>query len=137
MIIDKLNRVYKYLRYSPILLTYLLKGKKDTKVQEDLSYAMSICKWHKASSRTQSFLNYVCFLPEWRILYLYRIGKIGKLLEVFYPNRNLTIIKCNNIEGGLFLNHAHSTIINASHIGRNCQVWHNVTIGKKFTGGDS
>ena len=37
--------------------------------------------------------------------------------------------------GGLFIQHGHSTRIEAESIGENCQIWHNVTIVKKFSGG--
>ena len=105
-------------------------------VQEDLNAALKLCHWHKASFRTLSFLNYICFLPEYRALYLYRLGNMGKVLNILYPNRLLLFIKCSHIGGGLFLQHAHSTQINAKKIGTNCQIWHNVTIGRKVSGGE-
>lgn len=134
-IINKLNRILKYLYYSPLFFIYIIKARKDEKLQEDINAAMHLCKWHTSSKRTLSFLNYICFLPEWRILYLYRLGTIGKLMGILYPNRNLLTIHCSKISGGLFLHHAHSTQINANKIGHNCQIWQNVTIGRKYNGG--
>lgn len=134
-IINILNRFLKYLFYSPLFFIYIIKARKDKNIQEDIDAAIHLCNWHTSSNRTLSFLNYICFLPEWRILYLYRLGTIGKLLEILYPNRNLLSINCSKISGGLFLHHAHSTHINANKIGHNCQIWQNVTIGVKYNGG--
>lgn len=57
------------------------------------------------------------------------------LLRFLYPNRILLRIHCPDIGGGLYLQHAHSTEINACVIGQHCQIWHNVTIGVKHPGG--
>lgn len=137
MFINLLNRCVKYIIFFPLLMSYLLKGKNIREVQDDLDSALRLCPWHSSSNRVKAFMNYICFLPEWRILYLYRLGKIGKILQVLYPNRLLLFIECGRIGGGLFLQHAHSTIILAESIGNNCQIWQNVTIGKKYSGGGS
>lgn len=38
-------------------------------------------------------------------------------------------IHCTKIDLGLVIQHGHSTRIGAKSIGRDCQIWHNVTIG--------
>ena len=136
LIISTLNKAFKYIRFSPILLSYLIKGRNMKLIQEDLDAALKLCRWHRAHKRILSFFNYICFLPEYRVLYLYRLGNMGKVLSILYPNRLLLYITCSHIEGGLFLQHAHSTRINAKKIGTNCQIWHNVTIGIKVSGGE-
>lgn len=40
-----------------------------------------------------------------------------------------------NVGNGLVIQHGHSTIIHAESIGERCQIWQNVTIGKKLSGG--
>lgn len=136
MLIDLLNRDIKYIIFFPLLMSYLLKGKNVRKVRDDLDSALRLCPWHSSLNRTKAFMNYICFLPEWRTLYLFRLKKVGKVLSFFYPNHLLLFIRCSQIEGGLFIQHGHSTRIECKSIGKNCQIWHNVTIGKKYSGGE-
>lgn len=47
---------------------------------------------------------------------------------------NLSFVTPSDKVGkGLMIWHGYSTIINAASIGENFQIWHNVTIGKKYT----
>lgn len=141
MIIDVFNRTLKYARFSPLLLLYLLKKRKLPLVEEDLDMALNVCPWHASKSRSKSFLNYVSFLPEWRVLYLYRLGVLGKFLSIFYPNKMLLWIVpkmgVQGLGGGFFPQHCYASRIEPKTMGRNCQVWQNVTIGKKTSGGGS
>lgn len=141
MILDAFNRTLKYVRFSPLLVSYWLKKHKLPLVQEDLDMALKVCPWHASNSRSKSFLNYVSFLPEWRVLYLYRLGSLGKLLSLIYPNKMLLWIVpktgVKGLGGGFFPQHCFASRIEPKTMGKNCQVWQNVTIGKKVSGGGS
>lgn len=45
-------------------------------------------------------------------------------------------ISCPDVGEGLVIQHGFGTRIGCSHIGRNCQVWQGVTIGKSRSGLD-
>lgn len=132
MFINLLNRYIKYIIFFPLLMSYLLKGKNIREVQDDLDSALRLCPWHSSSNRVKAFMNYICFLPEWRALYLFRINKLGKVLSPFYTNHLLLFFQCPKIGGGLFIQHGYSVTILAKSMGKNCQIWHNVTIGKNI-----
>lgn len=78
---------------------------------------------------------------EFRNLFYYRLRKqrsplFRKLMHIFiYPLALLyhpldsLYICCDHIKDGLFIQHGYSTGIGAQHIGSNCWINHNVTIG--------
>lgn len=134
-----LFKYIKYTLYLPFLISFLTNRKMNKLIEADLERAISLCKWHRGDSKLGSFMNCICFLPEYRELYINRLFKTGrgKLLRIMYRNKILLHIHCSEIGGGLFLQHAHSTEINAQSIGNNCQIWQNVTIGVKHSGGPS
>lgn len=75
---------------------------------------------------------------EYRSLLYFRLGcKKTKILQVFYPSHPVLYFTTEEkqIEKGLIIQHGHSTIIHARHIGSDCQIWQNVTIGKALPGG--
>ncbi len=82
--------------------------------------------------------SFLCFIrmcagfPEYRSLYLFRLGGVGELLSYFIPHSRNTffITKSEDIGGGLVLWHGYSTIIFAESVGENCEIWQNVTIGR-------
>ncbi|MDD6826547.1 MAG: serine acetyltransferase [Oscillospiraceae bacterium] len=130
-----INRILKYIIYLPLWFSFLLIGRKNKTIIEDFIAAKNRCRFHRSENMFFSFMNYVCFLPEYRQLYLYRLGSLGLLLRTIYKNRLNLFFHCSDIKGGIFIQHGYSTIINAKSIGRNCQIWHNVTIGVKQSGG--
>ena len=81
---------------------------------------------------------FLCFIrmcaayPEYRSLFLYRIGSIGEALSYIVPHcKNLYFVtKSDSIGKCLVLKHAYSTNIFAESIGENCEILHNVTIGR-------
>lgn len=78
-----------------------------------------------------SFVKLMTFYPEYRSLFYYRLGWIGKILSnlmLFKPMPNL-YISTKDVGAGLFIQHGFSTIIAANKIGRNCWINQQVTIG--------
>ena len=82
--------------------------------------------------------SFLCFIrmcagfPEYRSLYLFRLGGVGEFLSYFVSHSINTffITKSENIGSGLVLWHGYSTIIFAESVGENCEIWYNVTIGR-------
>lgn len=126
----------KTIYYFPLVITYLC-GIGGVKVRQDLEYANETCRFFSNKNKYILFLTLISQLPEWRQVYLMRIGRIGRLFSIIYAKNILLAIHCDDIDGGLFIQHGHSTEINAKKIGRNCQIWQNVTIGVKYSGGET
>jgi serine O-acetyltransferase len=81
------------------------------------------------------FVWYIIMLPEYRSLFYKRAGLWGIIMNIYLPKQKCLYINTQSREigGGLVLNHAYSTNINARCIGDNCVVFQNVTIGTNGT----
>ena len=94
------------------------------------------CKWHNKKSCFRSMISYLK-VPENRLIMHMRqhelggvINKvIGKILRIGTKHLNLYLWAPGKIEGGFTIMHGFSTVINASHIGKNFRVAQQVTIG--------
>lgn len=70
------------------------------------------------------------FFKEFRNVFYLRIGKIKFLLSYLRPMSTLYIfMKSEDFGAGTFIQHGFSTIITAKHIGKNCWINQDVTIG--------
>lgn len=86
---------------------------------------------------------FLCFIrmcaayPEYRSLLLFRSGNIGEILSYLVPHLTSVhfVTDSSYIGNGLILQHAFSSIIFPESMGENCQVWHNVTIGRAHNKG--
>lgn len=69
---------------------------------------------------------------EYRSLFFYRLGPIGMIAKIFVPTeKSLHLVtESGKIGRGLVIQHGYSTIIWPEKMCDNCQVWHNVTIGR-------
>lgn len=84
------------------------------------------------------FIRMFARLKEYRSLFFYRTGFCGYLLSAFIPHmRTLHFVTCSqNLGTGLVLQHGYSTIIWPNKIGKDCQIYHNVTIGRAHDKGN-
>lgn len=124
--------------YFPFVISYLLKGRFNKLILEDITVAQQNSRYFTTNHTLSSFINFIVHYPEWRMLYIFRIGGFWRtMLRYSYHNRiNFYLQICEGgVEGGFFPQHAWSTIVLAEKIGKNCQVWQNVTVGKKYSGG--
>lgn len=83
------------------------------------------------------FFRLIITFKEFRSVFYYRIGGIGRLLNWYSPGM-LTLyipVSKHNIGPGLIIHHGHSSRIGPRKAGKNLQVWQNVTIGKNKSGG--
>lgn len=80
------------------------------------------------------FLKLFLAYPKFRYQLYYRLRRNSKVWRIlllplkFSKGLNL-YIHCKDIEGGLFIEHGFATIITCSHIGKNCWINQQVTIG--------
>ena len=86
------------------------------------------------SYQKRSFLTLVLLSPAFRMLCYYRMRKHSRLLKLLLKplrlrNSILFYLNAEEIGGGLFIEHGFSTIIACKHIGRNCWINQQVTIG--------
>lgn len=94
--------------------------------------------WEKILPSIQYQNTILCFMrmcaayPEYRSLLLFRSGKIGEIFSHIVPHLSSIhfVTDSTQIGKGLILQHAFSTILFPEMMGENCQVWHNVTIGR-------
>lgn len=79
----------------------------------------------------KAFFKLFARYKEFRNVLYYRIGFDSKLISWIAPPIPSINIVTPSIGAGFFLCHGVSSRINAKKIGKNCQIWHNVTIGVK------
>ena len=84
--------------------------------------------------RNCNFLKLFIVYPEFRYQFFYRLRLHSPLLRILFKplqllNTNNLYINCSDIGEGLFIEHGFSTIISCRHIGRNCWINQQVTIG--------
>lgn len=86
----------------------------------------------KYKSEFLTFIRMFAYFKEYRSLFFYRIGCCGSVIKIFVPHTKSLyfITETKDIESGLVIQHGFSTIIWANRIGKDCQIWHNVTIGR-------
>lgn len=75
------------------------------------------------------FCRIMTFYPEFRNIFYYRLGMLGRLfVPLCRPVATLYIVT-PKIGPGLFIQHGFATIISAHEIGANCWINQQVTIG--------
>lgn len=84
--------------------------------------------------RNCDFLKLFIVFPEFRYQFFYRLRQHSPLLRILLKPLQLSnslnlYINCTDIGEGLFIEHGFSTIIACQHIGRNCWINQQVTIG--------
>lgn len=103
---------------------------------KNLIYEMR--QWEKVLGSVHYESDFLCFIRmcagfrEYRSLLLFRLGNIGIILSIIVPHQRSTffITESSRIGNGLVLQHGYSSILFPESMGNNCQVWHNVTIGR-------
>lgn len=128
--ISKFLYFIKCLRFIPAIIIF-----KTSSQNEEFEYELyrwSIVNRYNKSG-IQAFLHFMYCFPEYRSLFYHRTGK-NWLRHFAKGQTNLYFhTPSKNIGIGLVIWHGYSTVINAQSIGKNCSIWHNVTIGKKTT----
>lgn len=130
-----LNKVIHYiqsLRFVPHLIVYYCSSKQ-RRALLDYERDRWLLKNRFTRKGIKGFLFLLNIFPEYRSLFYIRSN--SPWLAFFAHGAVNLFINTpeENIGKGLLLWHGFSTIINAQSIGEDCEIWHNVTIGKKTT----
>lgn len=124
----KLRSYIRSLRLIPHVIVFYTSKKRNL-----LEYELN--RWlelsHIEKRGLSGLLLLLNSLPEYRSLFYFRTGAYHlQFLAKGQTNLHFYVDE-KEVEPGLMIWHGFSTVINANHIGRDFQVWHNVTIGKK------
>lgn len=108
------------LAYLPIVLSYVIKGRKDLLVSQDIEQGRLNSAYYVTNNKFTSFLNFIVHYPEWRQVYFYRLGGVWKqLFRFLYPNKINFYLQLGGVKGGFYPQNAWSTIVLAKSVGRN------------------
>lgn len=123
-----LSSYVKSLRLIPHIIVFYTSKKRDV-----LEYELN--RWlelnHLDKRGLRGLLLLLNSLPEYRSLFYFRTGAYSlQFLAKGQTNLQFYVDE-KEVEPGMVIWHGFSTVINANHIGRDFQVWQNVTIGKK------
>ena len=130
--------ILKSIRFIPHIVAYFFFPKR---IKPDLKRWMEVIGANPY--KNNMLLAYCWFLinlKEYRSLVYYRLCRLGNVLTLFaqpMPTCFLTGTLSKNIGEGLVIHHGHSMRLGAKHVGKNLQIWHNVTVGKSSVSGDS
>lgn len=127
--------VLNLIRFIPLFLVFYTSRFKEELILERNVWIDVIKK--DGSYTFRSFLWLLIKLPEYRTVLYYRLGPRKRLiLNFFAKEQGLCFLNMpsSKIGLGLVLQHGYSVIVGAIRIGKNCQIWHNVTIGTNKSG---
>lgn len=116
-------------RVLPIYVIAILLPSKN-RLYEDIEAWRT---WKKINTDS-IFLSFLCcmvFYKEFRNIVYKRMGKWSYIVKWMCLPLSSLYIYCNDIGGGLLVQHGFSTIITAQKIGRNVKIFQQVTIGFK------
>lgn len=93
--------------------------------------AQAWCRWRGLSPQRRSTCLLFVQDKAFRNLFYYRVGPWRRVISwLFPPYDHLQIpMPRGTVGGGLIIQHGFATIISAQHIGRNCKIYQQVTIG--------
>jgi len=133
-----MNRLILFIqciRFLPHIVAYFLFPGR---VRPDLPHWMEVITSPFPNSQFLAYCWYCVHLPEYRTLLYHRLGRMSCVLRLFahpMPTCFLTGMLSRDIAPGLIIQHGHSMRLGASRVGRNLQIWHNVTVAKDRPGG--
>lgn len=121
--------IFLLLKYQPFLWFYWYK--RDN-LNGDLKHYLKHFNFFSNSIFAVVYL--LQKIPEFRNLFYFRYP-FSSFLRKFYGGvcELYFFLDSKSVGKGLIIWHGYSTSINAISIGENCEIWQNVTIGKKST----
>ncbi len=116
-----------FLRIAPIYLLALCAKQKDRLCEDIAVWA----EWKDIVQydRFVQFLYCMSMYEEFRNIVYKRMGKLQYLVRWMCPQLSTLYIHCDDIGGGLRIQHGFATIITAERIGKNAKIFQQVTIG--------
>jgi serine O-acetyltransferase len=122
----EIRLILEFIRYTPHLILFFLH-KNRSFIQADTLRWLYVMRINY--NKTIGFVYLLCYYPEFRNLFYYRIGFLGHILNLICPEMSTLYIRTKDIGEGLFIQHGFSTTIGAKSIGKNCWINQQVTIG--------
>ena len=130
-LVKKIVVYLNIIRFFPHLICFVFSKQKSIIVQDIEAYKK---EYEMNSTTLYALLNLLYYNPSFRSLFYHRIGSTKWFIQFTGRGmQHLTLTKIP-IGSGLLLFHAYGTILNASSIGKNCRIVHNVTLGDKNGG---
>ena len=122
-----MNKIKFYFAF-PIFILLIRLSSERTKIMMD---GQAWCTWKQMLFNTFNMCRLFIGYREFRSLLYYRIGGIHYIISWLFPKLDSLYITTprDHIGGGLIIQHGFSTIISAKHIGENCKIYQQVTIG--------
>lgn len=129
----KFRIILNIVLYYPL---YLKLSKNQNQLNHIIERWLFVIRIKKSSRQIINFITLMKLLPEFRsVLYFYfEMNPRSIWCRIFPGMNNLYIISPKRIDEGLVIQHGFSTIILCEKMGKNCQIWQNVTIGKSKSG---
>lgn len=130
----KLINIIRTVWYIPFVVYFNLLNRK--RIVFEANHWWEILNLQENPSSFRKCLTLSKILPEFRslIYFRYHTNPINPIRWIYPPLSTLYIEDNQKIGEGLVIQHGFCTIFNGESIGKNCQVWHGVTIGKAKTG---
>lgn len=130
---SKILLLFKLSRFIPHLLIYRFHPNRKVLEQDCIQWLKVLRITHKG---LLGFLYLLNSIHEYRNVFYLRLGKVKYLLNFIAPriSPNYIDTQSKDIGDGFVFQHGFSTIVNAHSIGKNCQIWHNVTVGQSKSG---
>lgn len=133
-IITRIKIIFKRFQYFPIIRLYQ-KSPNKSDIDADMDYWLKKMNINNNSkNNVQKLVFLLLFRKQFRNLLFYRLQVHSYALKLLCPpDETLTIADdCGTIlGGGIYFNHAFSTIIECAGIGKNCEFLQLTTIGVK------
>ena len=126
----------KYLLAIPFYLLFLAYNKNGF-LSSELRRWEAVLPVIKQKRLFFAFIRMFALFPEYRNVLFFRTGSLGSLLKRLVPCASDVhfVVDSAAVGTGLVLQHGYSTMIWPKSIGHDCQIWHQVTIGRATNGG--
>ena len=127
-------------RLAPLVVLMLLSRNREL-LWADMDQLAQAWTWQLGGSlrapqaeslfqRIPQFVSFMTWVPEFRNVFYFRTGKPGMLLSFLCrPLSSLEMYSKMKVGPGFFIMHGNGTLIRADSIGKNCRIYHQVTIG--------
>lgn len=128
------RRLIALILFSPLYLFFLLHGLR--KLRREVDAWLKVIPLPRTDSLYIDSIELMSRLPEFRFLlyYRYKINEFNPI-RLIYPGQMMSM-SCPDVGEGLVIQHGFGTRIGCSKMGKDCQVWQGVTIGKSKSGLD-
>ncbi len=126
----------KYLLAAPFYPLFLAHNRNGF-LSSELRRWEAVLPVIKQKKQFFAFIRMFALFPEYRNVFFFRTGCLGSLLRRLVPCAQDVhfIVDSAAVGVGLVLQHGYSTMIWPKSIGLDCQIWHQVTIGRAVNGG--